>query len=155
MAAKQEWELPDGSDDPLVLRVVEKLNDGYVSVQTIRRSAPNVIIGRSTMWHGDVSGAGVLVAGPGAANARRRRERVARHTDLLRYAARRAAPSAHGDDVRFEANEIVATVMEDEKVDRDAARAMLRDALGTLGGREILGGYDSGPGYAIPVDRIT
>ena len=142
VVANQEWELPDGTDDPLILRVVEKLDDGYVAVQTIRRSAPNRIIERSEMWHSDVSGAGVLVAGPGAADARRRRERVARHADLLRYAARKLAPSARGADVRFEAEEIVATVMEEERVDRDAARAMLRDALATLGGREILGGYD-------------
>lgn len=135
--AGQEWELPSvGSSDPLVLKVIEVFDNGTAAVQTVHRSAPNIVLNSSTMRVGDVIDTGVLVAGPGALNATRRRERVAHLCDLLLYAARQSkAPVVEGN-VRFDAREVIALVAADEKVSRDVARAMLRDALATLGGTE-------------------
>ena len=156
----QEWELPSaGSDDPLVLRIVQLLDDS-VSVLTFRRSNPEVVLNRSTMRWQDVFDAGVLVAGPGSLDARRRRERLREHTNLLLYEARRVKPGPEATDVRFGGRDVVAIVAENEKVDRQAARTMLRDALGALGGREIANfytGWDESPeiGYVIPIDALA
>lgn len=137
LRAGQEWELPSaGNDDPLLLRVVEVMNDGYAVVHTVRRSAPNAVLDRSTMHPRDVVDAGILVAGPGAVGAIQRRERVARHRDLIRYAARRSAAPVVDGQLRFDARELIALVGTDEKVSRDDARAMLREALAELGGTE-------------------
>lgn len=67
VAAGQLWELPsEGMADPIQLRVMEVADDGYAAVQTVRRSAPDVALHRSTMHVREVMDTGVLVDGPGA-----------------------------------------------------------------------------------------
>jgi hypothetical protein len=135
--AGQEWELPSvGSSDPLVLKIIEVFDNGTAAVQTVYRSTPNVVLDSSTMWVRDVVDTGVLVAGPEALNTIRRRERVAHLCDLLLYAARQSEASIVEGNVRFDAREVIALVAADENVSRDVARAILRDALATLGGIE-------------------
>jgi hypothetical protein len=137
VVAGQEWELPSaGHHDPLILRIVEEVDDRRVAVHTLQRSAPNVVLDRSTMWKRDVIDAGVLVAGPGALDARRREARSAHLRDLILYAARRSKAPVVDGNVRFDAHELIQLVVADEKVPRDDARAMLRDVLGQLGGVE-------------------
>jgi hypothetical protein len=150
VAVGQLWELPSkGVADPLVLRVVELLDeDRFAVVQTVRRSQPDVILDRSTMFWREVMAAGVLVGGPGADNERRRRERISEHVGLLLYEARKVHPPPAATDVRFGAHEVVSAVAETQGVDRNSARAMLRDALATLGGREIMNYYE--PDYSWP-----
>ncbi|HEX4033541.1 MAG TPA: hypothetical protein VHX66_03775, partial [Solirubrobacteraceae bacterium] len=70
------------------MRIVQMVEDRYASVQTVRRSAPKTVLHRSTMHVRDVLDAGVLVAGPGALGAAKRRERVRHLRDLVIYAAR-------------------------------------------------------------------
>ena len=132
----QEWELPSaGSGDPLVLRVVQIMDD-CASVLTSQRSSPKVVLNRSTMRLRDVIDTGVLVAGPGALDAARRRRRAAHLCDLIFYAARRSNSAVDERDIRVDAREIISLVAADEKVSRDIAKAMLRDALASLGGTE-------------------
>lgn len=143
------------TSDPLVLRVVEVTDDGFAAVHTVRRSAPTTVLSRSTMRVRDVTDAGVLVAGPRAPDSARRRQRTAHLGDLLLYLARRADSRAGERDVRFDGREIVALVAEDEEVPREQARAMLRDALAALGGREITNPYERDEiGYVIPTDVV-
>lgn len=151
----QEWELPSGAtSDPLVLRVVEIIGDAAV-VYTVRRSAPGVILDRSTMWHRDVRDSGVLVRGPGALQAKQRRERAEHFAALLIYAARRTEPKPQRADVRFDGTELVQVVAQDEKATPSEARAMLRDALCKLNGYEITNPYDAGEiAYVVPVAAL-
>jgi hypothetical protein len=155
VAIGQEWELPSvGNADPLVLRIVEEVGDDWVVVHTFRRSAPRTILDRSEMWVRNVIDTGVLVAGPGALDAGRRRERATRLADVLQYAARHQTPGEDGD-VRFDGRDIVKMVAADEKVTREQARAILRDALATLGGREITTPYDKDAiGYVLPAPAV-
>jgi hypothetical protein len=157
----QEWELPAaGGDDPLVLRIVQLVDDRYASVQTVRRSAPKAVLHRSTMHVRDVLDAGVLVAGPGALGAAKRRERVRHLRDLVIYAARQSDGASVDGHIRIDARELIGIVEHDERVSRDVARAMLREALATLGGTETWADArwweDSRPRevYVIPVDAI-
>lgn len=157
--AGQEWELPSvETADPLVLRVVEvvEANDGtYAVVHTVRRSAPGIVLARSNMWVNDVISTGVLVAGPGSLSAMSRDARVTHLVSLLLYEARRSGTPTGDGDVRFDGQEVVRLVAEDEKTTRDQARAMLRDALASLEGREITSAYDRHEiGYVIPSDRL-
>lgn len=143
------------SNDPLVLRVVEVTDDGYAAIHTIQKSAPEIVLNRSTMRVRDVIDTGVLVAGPGALDAIRRRAQTAHLRDLLAYAARRTGAPAVAGDVRFDGRELVALVAADEKLPRGQARAILRDALATLGGREITSAYDPAEiGYVIPAAAL-
>lgn len=152
--AGQEWELPSTtSGDPVVLKVVQVMDD-KASVVTVRRSAPDVVLERSTMWVRDVIDSGVLVRGPGSLGARRRRERVAYLGELLCYQARRHGVSA-GPDVRFDGRELVAMVADDEDVTEAVARAMLRQALAALGGTETTSPYSVREiTYVIPSVRV-
>jgi len=156
VAAGQQWELPSlGSTDPLVLRVIETAGEERAVVHTIRRSEPMVILDRSTMHAREIIGAGVLVAGPGALDANGRRKRASLLADLLMYSARRSASSEVAGNVRFDGRELVELVAQDEHVNHDEARAMLRDALAGLGGREITSPYDRHEiGYVIPTAAI-
>lgn len=151
----QEWELPsDATSDPRVLRVVEIIGDAAV-IYTVRRSAPAVILDRSTMWHRDVRDSGVLVRGPGALEAKHRRERAEHLAALLIYAARRADPKPQRADVRFDGTELVQLVAQDEQATPSEARAMLRDALGKLNGHEITSPYDEREiAYVVPVAAL-
>jgi hypothetical protein len=135
--AGQEWELPSaGSDDPLVLKIVEVVDGRYAVVHTVQRSAPNVVLDRSTMWLRDVIDSGVLVAGPGSLDAKGRRQRITHLRELVLYAARQSKAPVVDGNIRFDARELIQLVAVDEKVSRDDARAMLRDVLGELGGIE-------------------
>lgn len=134
----QEWELPsESTDDPLMLRIIEVVDDDYAVVHTVQRSAPDTVLNRSNMRLRDVIDTGVLVAGPGALNAHRRRQRADHLSALLRYAAKKSGSPTREGDVRFDGRELVALVAADEHVTHQQARAMLRDALASLGGREI------------------
>lgn len=152
VTAGQEWEMPSaGGSDPLVIRVIQVM-DRTASVQTFLRSQPDAILDRSTMWITDVMDAGVLVAGAGALEANQRRQRTAHHRDLLLYAARQARSTGGPADVSFSGSDLVELVATDEKVSRGEAKAMLRDALASIGGREITSAYDPGEiGYVVPV----
>jgi hypothetical protein len=151
----QEWEMPSaGGSDPLVMRIMQVM-DRTASVQTYLRSQPDVILNRSTMWITDVMDAGVLVSGPGSLQANQRRQRAAHHRDLLLYAARRARSTGGHADVSFDGRDLVELVVSDEKVSRGEAKAMLRDALASIGGREITSAYDPDEiGYVVPVAAL-
>jgi hypothetical protein len=137
VAAGQEWELPSAkSDDPLVLKIVEVVDGRYAVVHTVQRSAPNVVLDRSTMWVRDVINTGVLVAGPGALDVKGRQQRITHLRELVLYAARQSQAPVVDGNIRFDARELIELVAADEKVPRDDARAMLRDVLGDLGGTE-------------------
>lgn len=152
VATGQQWELASKStNDPLMLKIVEVVDDEYAVVHTVRRSAPDKTLSRSNIRLRDVVDTGVLVAGPGALSERHRRERAAHLGALLRYAARKSGSPSRDGEVRFDGQEVVALVATDEKVTRQDARAMLRDALANLGGREITSAYDPAEfGYVIP-----
>jgi hypothetical protein len=143
-----------------VLKVVEVVDGRYAVVHTVQRSAPNVVLARSTMWVRDVIDSGVLVAGPGAPNAKRRRERVAHLRELVLYAARQSKAPVVDGNIRFDAHELIQLVAADEKVSRDVARAMLRDVLGELGGvetttpRDRWGWGDDHEVYVIPAAAL-
>lgn len=156
IASGQEWELPlVRTDDPLVMHIVEVVDDEYAVVHTFRRSAPTNILDRSTMWLRNVIDTGVLVAGPGALDARRRRERVSHHKDLLLYVARGSGSVIPGGDVQFDGEELVALVAQDDGVTRAQAQALLRDALAALAGREIASPRDGRVvGYIIPMTAL-
>jgi hypothetical protein len=153
VATGQRWELPsESTDDLLVLKIIEVVDDDYAVVHTVRRSAPDTVLNRSNMRLRDVIDTGVLVAGPGALDARTRRERADHLSALLRYAAKRSGSPTRDRQVRFDGQEVVGLVAKDESVTRQQARAMLRDALASLGGREITSAYDPDEiGYVIPV----
>jgi hypothetical protein len=103
VVAGQEWELPSaGNHDPLVLKIVEVVDGRYAVVHTVQRSAPNVVLDRSMMWLRDVIDSGVLVAGPGALDAKRRRERIAHLRELVIYAARQSKAPVVDGHIRFE-----------------------------------------------------
>lgn len=152
VAAGQLWELPsEGIADPIQLRVIEVSDDGYAAVQTIRQSAPDVVLDRSTMHVREVMDTGVLVDGPGALGARARRQRAQHLGDLLVYAARQSGGRTPSDEFRFDGHEIVQLVARDEGVSSQEARAMLRDALATFGGAEVTNPYDpSEVTYVVP-----
>jgi len=154
IVAGQRWELPsENTSDPLVLKIVEVVEHDYAVVHTVRRSALSTVLDRSNMLLRDVLDTGVLVAGPGALDARTRRERTTHLGALLRYASRRSGCTARNGQLRFDGQEVVSLVAEDEKVTHQQARAMLRDALASLGGREITSPYDPYEiGYVIPGD---
>lgn len=152
----QQWELPSGStSDPLVLKIIEVVDHDYAVVHTVRRSAPNVILNRSNMRLRDVIDTGVLVTGPGSLDARSRRERTNHLGALLRYAARQSGSPTRDGQLRFDGQEVVGLVAKDENVTHQQARAMLRDALAGLGGREITSAYDPHEiGYVIPAATL-
>ena len=126
VAAGQLWELPsEGMADPIQLRVMEVADDGYAAVQTVRRSAPDVALHRSTMHVREVMDTGVLVDGPGALDPRVRRERAQHLSDLLVYAARQSGSRTPKDEFRFDGHEVVQLVASDEGVPSQEARAML------------------------------
>jgi len=165
VAVGQEWELSRGNNnpDPLVLRVVELLDEGrYAVVRSFLRSEPDRVLDSSTMWSLSLIETGVLVAGPGALEARRRRERINEHTELLLYSARLVHPGPGATEVRFVGTEVVEIVAANEKVDRASAKAMLRDALASLGGTETwtrvnygwYAGSRSEIMYVIPIDAV-
>lgn len=157
VVAGQDWELPNAnSDDPLVLRIYD-VRDQWAHVRVVQRSKPDVILDRSTMHCRDVIDAGVLVAGPGATAAEARRNEIEYLRDLLLYAARRTGVAA-GNDVRFDGEAIIESVKADLKVPRDHARALIRDALATLGGSETWrhaywSNHDEAI-YVIPASRL-
>jgi hypothetical protein len=154
--AGQEWEMPSaGASDPLVMRITQVM-DRIASVQTYLRSRPGVILNRSTMWITDVMDAGILVSGPGSLEANQRRQRAAHHRELLLYAARRARSTGWARDVRFDGSDLVEAVATNEKVSRGEAKAMLRDALALIDGREITSAYDPDEiGYVVPVAAVN
>ncbi len=158
VAAGQLWVLPsEGMADPIQLRVMEVADDGYAAVQTVRRSAPDVALDRSTMHVREVMDTGVLVDGPDALDSRVRQERAKHLSDLLVYAARQSGSRTPKNEFRFDGHEAVQLVARDEGVPMPEARAMLRDALATIGGAEVTNPYDpSEVTYVVPgavVDR--
>jgi hypothetical protein len=152
VVASQQWELPsESTDDPLVLKIIEVVDNEYAVVHTVRRSAPETVLNRSTMRLRDVIDTGVLVSGPGALDARSRRERADHLSGLLQYAAKQSGSPTRDGQLRFDGREVVDLVAKDESVTHQQARAMLRDALASLGGREITSAYDPHEiGYVIP-----
>lgn len=155
IAVGQQYELPSvGVGDPLVLVVVEVVGADRAVVRTVRRSQPDVVIDRSTMHVRDLVDAGVLVRGPGALDARRRRARNEHLKQLLIYAAQREGASS-GGEVRFDGRDVVGMVADDEGVSIPEARAMIRSALAELEGREITSAYDPTEiGYVLPVTSL-
>jgi hypothetical protein len=134
-----------------MLKIIEVVDHDYAVVHTVRRSAPDVILNRSNMRLRDVVDTGVLVMGPGSLDARSRRARANHLAALLRYAAKHSGSPARNGHLRFDGREIVSLVAKDENVTHPQARAMLRDALAGLGGREITSAYDPYEiGYIIP-----
>jgi hypothetical protein len=156
VAAGQHWELPSqGTNDPLMLKIIEVVDREYAVVHTVRRSAPNIILDRSNMRLREVIDTGVLAAGPGSLDARSRRERASHLAALLRYAAKQSGSPTRDGHLRFDGQEIVSLVAKDENVTHPQARAMLRDALKSLGGREITSAYDPHEiGYVITADAL-
>ena len=108
VVAGQLWELPsEGMADPIQLRVMEVADDDYAAVQTVRRSAPDVALDRSTMHVREAMDTGVLVDGPGALDSRVRHERAQHLSDLLVYAARQSGSRTPKDEFRFDGREVV------------------------------------------------
>jgi hypothetical protein len=89
-----------------MLKIIEVVDDDYAVAHTVRRSAPDIVLSRSNMRLRDVIDTGVLVAGPGALDARRRRERADHLSALLRYAAKKSGSPTRDGEVRFDGQEV-------------------------------------------------